>query len=59
MNKNFINWQLSNKNEIMHIYKLIVADLEKYELIITDKKKIYEEIVLYLYKTTVHVKYIK
>jgi hypothetical protein len=59
MNKNFINWQISNKNEIMYIYNLIVNDLEKYELIISDKKKIYEEIVLYLYKTTVHVKYIK
>lgn len=59
MKKNFKNWQLDNKKEIIHIYNLIVSDLEKYELIIDDKKKLYEDIVLYLYNTTIHVKYIK
>ena len=59
MNNKFKNWQLDNKTEITHIYNLIVSDLNKYELIIDDKKKLYEDIVLYLYKTTIHVKYIK
>lgn len=58
-NNKFVNWQITNKIEIMYIYNLIVSDLDKYELIVLDKKKIYEEIVLYLYKTTIHVKYIK
>jgi hypothetical protein len=59
MDNKFKNWQLDNKTEITHIYNLIVSDLNKYELIIDDKKKMYEDIVLYLYKTTIHVKYIK
>ncbi len=59
MDNKFKNWQLDNKTEITHIYNLIVSDLNKYELIIDDKKKLYEDIVLYLYKTTIHVKYIK
>lgn len=59
MDNKFKNWQLDNKTEITHIYNLIVSDLNKYELIIDDKKKLYEDIVLYLYNTTIHVKYIK
>tara|TARA_B100001564_G_scaffold334288_1_gene322652 strand:+ start:1470 stop:1652 length:183 start_codon:yes stop_codon:yes gene_type:complete len=56
--KNFINWQLENKEHIQHIYNLILCDLDKYELIINDKKNLYEDIVFYLYQSTYHVKYI-
>tara|TARA_B100000401_G_C52779306_1_gene707433 strand:- start:954 stop:1136 length:183 start_codon:yes stop_codon:yes gene_type:complete len=56
--KNFVDWQLENKKHIQHIYNLILSDLEKYELIINDKKNLYEDIVFYLYQSTYHVKYI-
>ena len=56
--KNFTDWQLENKEHIKYIYNLILCDLEKYELIINNKKELYEDIVHYLYKTTFHMKYI-
>ena len=56
--KNFIDWQLENKEHIQNIFNLILCDLDKYELIINDKKKLYEDIVFYLYQSTYHVKYI-
>lgn len=56
--KKFIHWQIENKQHIINIYNIIVNDLENYELIINDKKKLYEDIVLYLYQSTIHVKYI-
>jgi len=56
--KNFIDWQLENKKHIQNIFNLILCDLDKYELIINDKKKLYEDIVFYLYQSTYHVKYI-
>jgi len=56
--KNFIDWQIENKKHIEHIYNLILSDLNNYELIINDNKKLYEDIVFYLYQTTYHVKYI-
>ena len=57
MNK-FIEWQINNKNHIMNIFNIIVNDLENYDLIISNKKNLYEDIVLYLYQSTIHVKYI-
>ena len=56
--KIFKDWQLENKEHIKYIYNLILCDLEKYELIINNKKELYEDIVHYLYKTTFHMKYI-
>ena len=56
--KKFINWQIENKQHIINIYNIILNDLSNYELIINDKKKLYEDIVLYLYQSTIHVKYI-
>ena len=55
--KKFINWQIENKQHIINIYNIIVNDLDNYELIINDKKKLYKDIVLYLYQSTIHVKY--
>lgn len=57
MNK-FIEWQINNKNHIINIFNIIVNDLENYDLIISNKKNLYEDIVLYLYQSTIHVKYI-
>lgn len=57
MNK-FINWQLKNQNHIKNIFNIILNDLDNYKLKIIDKKKLYEDIVLYLYQSTIHVKYI-
>ena len=54
----YIDWQLKNKDHIIYIYNMIINELEDNELIINDKKKLYEDIVLYLYQTTFHVKYI-
>ena len=42
----------------MNIFNIIVNDLENYDLIINNKKNLYEDIVLYLYQSTIHVKYI-
>jgi hypothetical protein len=54
----FIEWKINNKNHIINIFNIIVNDLEKYDLIINNKKNLYEDIVLYLYQSTYHVKYI-
>ena len=54
----FIEWQINNKNNIINIFNIIVNDLENYDLIINNKKNLYEDIVLYLYQSTFHVKYI-
>ena len=54
----FIQWQLDNKTHIKNIFNIILNDLYNYELIIIDKKKLYEDIVIYLYQSTIHVKYI-
>ena len=56
--KNFIDWQLENKQHIEYIYNLILSDLDSYELIIGNKKELYKDIVYYLYNSTFHVKYI-
>lgn len=57
MNK-FTEWQINNKIHIINIFNIIINDLDKYDLIIYNKKKLYEEIVLYLYQSTIHIKYI-
>lgn len=49
----FINWQVTNKNHIKHIFSIILNDMENMELIITDKKKLYEDIVIYLYHSSI------
>ena len=54
----FIQWQLDNKTHIKNIFNIILNDLDSYELIIINKKNLYEDIVLYLYQSTIHVKYI-
>lgn len=54
----FIKWQLDNKTHIKNIFNIILNDLDNYELIIINKKNLYEDIVLYLYQSTIHVKYI-
>lgn len=54
----FIEWQINNKNHIINIFNIIVNDLENYDLIINNKKNLYKDIVLYLYQSTFHVKYI-
>ena len=54
----FIQWQLDNKTHIKNIFNIILNDLDSYELIIINKKNLYEDIVLYLYQTTFNVKYI-
>jgi len=56
--KHFTDWQIENREHIEYIYNLVLCDLEKYELIINEKKELYEDIVHYLYKTTYHIKYI-
>ena len=56
--KKFTHWQIENKKHIINIYNIILNDLNNYQLIINDKKKLYEDIVLYLYQSTIHVKYI-
>lgn len=58
MKKKFTKWQLANKEHILHIYNMILHDLKNYELVIRDKKKLYEDIVHYLYETTYQLKYI-
>ena len=55
MKKKFIDWQLENKEHIKYIYNLILCDLDSYELIINNKKELYEDIVYYLYKSTFHI----
>lgn len=57
MKKKFIQWQLDNKEHIMNIYNMILNDLDNYELLIKDKKKLYADIIYYLYETTHHIKY--
>ena len=54
----FIEWRINNKIHIDNIFNILTNDLEKCELIISDKKKLYEDIVLYLYQSTIRVKYI-
>jgi hypothetical protein len=54
----FVKWQLDNKTHIKNIFNIILNDLDNYELIIINKKNLYEDIVLYLYQSTIHVKYI-
>lgn len=49
--KSFKNWQIDNKDYIMDIYNIILTDLNKYKMEINDKKKLYEDVVFYLYKT--------
>jgi len=51
MNK-FIEWQLNNKNHITTIFNLIYNNLITNEILIKDKKKFYNDIVIYLYNTT-------
>ena len=51
MNK-FIEWQLNNKNHITTIFNLIYNNLNTNEILIKDKKKFYNDIVIYLYNTT-------
>lgn len=54
----FISWQLKNKTHIQNIFNIILNDLDNYQLKIINKKKLYEDIVLYLYQSTIHMKYI-
>lgn len=54
----FISWQLKNKTHIQNIYNIILNDLDNYQLKIINKKNLYEDIVLYLYQSTIHMKYI-
>ena len=42
--KKFIDWQLENKKHIEYIYNLILSDLDNYELIINNNKKLYIKI---------------
>tara|TARA_Y100000389_G_scaffold49060_1_gene44674 strand:- start:357 stop:533 length:177 start_codon:yes stop_codon:yes gene_type:complete len=54
----FISWQLKNKTHIQNIFNIILNDLDNYQLKIINKKNLYEDIVLYLYQSTIHMKYI-
>ena len=58
MKKKFIQRQLDNKEHIIHIYNMILHDLDNYGLVIREKKNLYEDIVRYLYETTYQIKYI-
>jgi len=49
---NFIEWQINNKNHIITIFNIIYNDLNNNEIIIKNKKKFYNDIVIYLYNTT-------
>ena len=49
---NFIEWQINNKNHIINIFNKIYNDLNNNEIIIKNKKKFYNDIVIYLYNTT-------
>jgi len=51
MNK-FIEWQLNNKNHISIIFNIVYNNLNDNEILIKDKKKFYNDIVIYLYNTT-------
>ena len=51
MNK-FIEWQLNNKNHISTIFNIVYNSLNTNEILIKDKKKFYNDIVIYLYNTT-------
>ena len=51
-------WLCQNKIHITHLYNVIVNDLEANNILINDKKKLYNDIVLYFYYTTIHIKYI-
>jgi len=51
MNK-FIEWQLNNKNHISTIFNIVYNNLNDNEILIKDKKKFYNDIVIYLYNTT-------
>ena len=48
MKNKFIQWQLDNKEHIMNIYNMILNDLDNYELLIKDKKIIYECYLLFI-----------
>ena len=45
----YISWQLSNKKHIKIVYNIIVNNLEENNIIIKDKKKLYIDIIRYLY----------
>lgn len=55
MNK-FIEWQLNNKNHISTIFNIVYNNLNDNEILIKDKKKFYNDIVIYLYNTTKNYK---
>lgn len=45
----YIDWQLSNKTHIQIVYNIIVNNLEDKNILIKDKKKLYIDIIRYLY----------
>ena len=45
----YIDWQLSNKTHIQTVYNIIVNNLEDKNILIKDKKKLYIDIIRYLY----------
>ena len=50
MNRKYIDWQINNKEHLINIYYIIENTLVNNNLIILDKKKLYYDLVKYLYK---------
>ena len=50
MKSKYINWQIENKEHLINIYYIIENTLKKNDIIIIDKKNLYQDVVEYLYK---------
>lgn len=48
--KKFIDWQLNNKEVIIRINNIINNGLHKSNLVVNEKKKLYEDVVCFIYE---------
>lgn len=49
---NFIKWQLDNKKDLINIFNLITNNLENNDIMISDKKKFYNNYINYMFHST-------
>lgn len=50
MKGKYINWQINNKHHLVNIYYIIENTLVSNNIVILDKKNLYQDLVEYLYK---------
>ncbi len=48
--KSFDLWQINNKEYLVTIYKIIINRLEDKKIVLNEKKNLYKDLVLFLYK---------